>query len=206
MRKRREKLERMGKVVEKKTKKKGRPSLLDLQKRRIQEQNENEQRDNSVLKPRQNHNHAIPTPPRRSSRRNPAADSSSPEDTSIKDEDDEKISSGRGRREKKLKLVVKLLNSSSGDQGGSDSEGEEEDATQNQKKRKIAAIGDRSGFAEIEKVSCSSLGQFRNKRVFFSTQIKNPSAPFLLFLACPRLIFQINCEFVVSLYFRENIR
>lgn len=129
----------MGKVVEKKKKKKGRPSLLDLQKRSLKEQSQSQDTGNSATKQLQNHRTSIHTQLRRSARRN--GDASSPDER-----DREDSSPGQRRREKKLKLVLGLQDSSSCAPGGSDTGAEEDgDAVQNKKKRKITAIGDGSG-------------------------------------------------------------
>ncbi|KAL6217928.1 hypothetical protein ACLB2K_011145 [Fragaria x ananassa] len=126
-----------------KKKKKGRPSLLDLQKRNLKEQQHLLQqfhhRNNSNSAPRSNPN-STPAPPstnhlRRSTRRNPNPDDEDPDD-----------SDGNDGREKKLKLVVKLPKSSanSADSGGSEND-------ESVKKRKINAIGDGSGLAHPTK-------------------------------------------------------
>lgn len=140
----------MGKVVEKKKKKKGRPSLLDLQKRNLREQQQQQQlqlkkKKKKGLKDGNNYNSApiltpnytsaTATPLRRSTRRNP---NHSPEKVS-EGEDDE---SEGNRREKDLKLVLKyqIPNSNASDS--------DENAP---KKRKINAIGGGSGSADCEK-------------------------------------------------------
>ncbi|PRQ25185.1 putative chromatin remodeler Bromodomain family [Rosa chinensis] len=162
----------MGKVVEtKKKKKKGRPSLLDLQKRNIREQQHHLHRtsnnSNSTSAPRSNPIYTPTAPPtttatatanhnqpplRRSTRRNP-----NPDD----DEDDDDDSDGNGgvsdgkRREKKLKLVLKLpkssANSASVNSGGSENDDDDNAASESGKKRKINAIGDGSGLAHPPK-------------------------------------------------------
>lgn len=153
----------MGKVVEKK-KKKGRPSLLDLQKRTLKEQQQQQQqqqlkRDNSAPSSGPNYRTA-PTPLRRSTRRNPNPDGVSPEKLNDydNDDDDDELSSGK-RREKKLKLVLKLpsqrssFNSTSSNSCGSDTVNcEHDNVVSNNKKRKITAIRDRSGSADADKV------------------------------------------------------
>ncbi|ESR35666.1 Bromo domain-containing protein [Citrus sinensis] len=142
----------MGKGVEKKKKKKGRPSLLDLQKRNLREQQQQQQQQLQLKKKKKkglkdgnnynsapiltpNYNSAAATALRRSSRRNP---NPSPEKVS-EGEDDE---SEGNRREKDLKLVLKYQISNS---NASDSD---ENA---HKKRKINAIGGGSGSADCEK-------------------------------------------------------
>ncbi|KAK4757153.1 hypothetical protein SAY87_007280 [Trapa incisa] len=131
----------MGKLVEKKRKKKGRPSLLDLQKRSL-EQKQSQEHENSVPKPSQNYKISTRTPLRRSTRRNPSSDcASSPDDHGREDS-----SPGRRHREKKLNLVLPLPNSSPGnlDESGS-VVAEVDDVRQDQRKRKIAAIDVGSG-------------------------------------------------------------
>ncbi|GAB4838665.1 hypothetical protein Ancab_028209 [Ancistrocladus abbreviatus] len=142
----------MGKVEEKKRKKKkGRPSLLDLQKRSLKQQEVQlqKQQQNQLHKSNrfQNPNpNSTPTPLRRSTRRNPHPDLSPAPSDAGEDEDDHL--SGI-RREKKLKLVLNLPNSSlnSGSvNSGSDSNAEDDNtATNNHKKRKVDAISDGSG-------------------------------------------------------------
>ncbi|CAK9316067.1 unnamed protein product [Citrullus colocynthis] len=160
----------MGKVVERKKRKKGRPSLLDLQKRNLKEQQEQEQQDQ---KQKQNHqtkrinnsttisnpNYASPTPLRRSTRRNPNTDELTPEEVADDHEDAEynEELAGNGR-EKKLKLVLRLhsqkspVNSSSLNSCGSDSNAEGDgNAASINKKRKIGSIGEGSRIQDSEK-------------------------------------------------------
>ncbi|KAL5984367.1 hypothetical protein ACLOJK_018471 [Asimina triloba] len=135
------------KVVEKKRKKKGRPSLLDLQKRSLrlqhqQQQQQPQQHQNQKPKhspsPNPNPNPYLRFPPsnssRRSARRNPSA-----EDDDEDDEDEDSNSNGRKRREKELKFVLRLpppppLIDSRG--AGSDSDGDTA-----VRKRKIEDVG-----------------------------------------------------------------
>ncbi|XP_042985577.1 uncharacterized protein LOC122314219 isoform X1 [Carya illinoinensis] len=149
----------MGKIVERK-KKKGRPSLLDLQKRTLKEQEQQHQlqkrNHDSARHSTPNHSTlpaASPTPLRRSTRRNP--------NTQDDDDDEEDELAGK-RREKKLKLVLRLpsqnspLNSgASPDLCGSDSKAEEVNennaASNSNKKRKINAIGNGSGSLDNPK-------------------------------------------------------
>ncbi|MQM16399.1 hypothetical protein Taro_049352 [Colocasia esculenta] len=141
----------MGKQVEKKRKKKGRPSLLDLQRRslrlqkqqRQQQQQQQQQTKKAASSPSPNPYLRFPagTPARRASRRNP-----SPEP----DGDDDDEEAGGKRREKKLKLVLRLHqgdgdcsrsadgNPSASELSGSESNGE---GGAEPKKRKIDAIG-----------------------------------------------------------------
>ncbi|KAF4363896.1 hypothetical protein G4B88_004196 [Cannabis sativa] len=163
----------MGKIVERKKKKKGRPSLLDLQKRNLREQQQHQiphqtkRITNSV--PHSHHNYknapasSTPNSVRRSTRRNPNPDPESPdaeEEDEDDDEDDEEEEELTGkRREKKLKLVLKLpsnqkssLNSASQNSYASDSNAEEDNAgSVGNKKRKINAIGDGSGLSDSKK-------------------------------------------------------
>ncbi|EEF41474.1 bromodomain-containing protein [Ricinus communis] len=160
----------MGKIMEKrKKKKKGRPSLLDLQKRTLKEQQQRQQQQsqnpniskskNSTLNSSHNYKSATQSL-RRSTRRNPT---SSKEEEEGRDEDDEEeeeeeddavelLINGKKRREKKLKLVLKLPSTSSSppppqnSQADSDSNGSQEDkkTMSLNRKRKINAIGDGS--------------------------------------------------------------
>ncbi|KAL3597767.1 hypothetical protein D5086_009404 [Populus alba] len=153
------------KTVEKMKKKKGRPSLLDLQKRSIKEQQNQQQPQqkkrihhhrhrnvspshssssiSTTTTPNSSQNHKSATtttaPPRRSARRNPTYDDSCRDSS---DDEDIAESNGKRRREKKLKLVLKLpksdTNSTSFNSSGEESNGEEEKNTaSNKKKRKI---------------------------------------------------------------------
>ncbi|CAK7329082.1 unnamed protein product [Dovyalis caffra] len=155
----------MGKMAEKMKKKKGRPSLLDLQKRSLKEQQNQEQQQHQQKKRKHRHRNVSPsvsnssnsittpnssqnpksatttstTPLRRSTRRNPAYDDNSHD--SSDDEDNTELN-GKRRREKKLKLVLKLpksdTNSTSINSSGEESNGEEEKNTgSNKKKRNI---------------------------------------------------------------------
>ncbi|KAG7022766.1 Bromodomain-containing protein 1 [Cucurbita argyrosperma subsp. argyrosperma] len=156
----------MGKVVERKKRKKGRPSLLDLQKRNLkeqQEQEDEEQKRQNHNKPKRidrssaipNPNYASSTPLRRSTRRNPNPDGLSPDDH---DDAEYNQELARNRRERKLKLVLRLhsqkppVNSSSLNSGGSDSnaEGDDNVASAN-KKRKIGSIAEGSRIQDSEK-------------------------------------------------------
>ncbi|XP_077220916.1 uncharacterized protein LOC143854704 [Tasmannia lanceolata] len=157
------------KVAEKKKKKKGRPSLLDLQKRNLREQQQQEKHQSKHhqkrnFNPNPNPNSSLNSH-RRLTRRNPNPDGNSERNEGEEEDDDD--SSGK-RREKKLKLVLRLpprpensppgsspahhhqLRSSRGgsDFGsyGSDSNGEDEETPL--KKRKIdgSALSD-SDFA-----------------------------------------------------------
>ncbi|XP_058098555.1 uncharacterized protein LOC131243319 [Magnolia sinica] len=139
------------KLVEKKKKKKGRPSLLDLQKRslRLQQQQHHppkSQKPNPNTNPNPNPNPYLrfpnPNPSRRSTRRNPSGLDGEEDDEEDEDDDD---SNGKKRREKKLKLVLRLpprpspsLNSRGG--GGSD-DGSDSDGDTPLKKRKIDDVG-----------------------------------------------------------------
>lgn len=144
----------MGKVTEKnkKRKKKGRPSLLDLQKRslRQQQKQQNHQQDRSTTNPYSKPNFINPLasaqisyPGRRSRRRRLNADTISSAQDSIDEEDDE-------RTEKKVKLVVRLPSgnrpvSQNPLSCGSDSNADGETPEAARKKRKIDAIADGSG-------------------------------------------------------------
>ncbi|KAK8936740.1 Transcription factor GTE10 [Platanthera zijinensis] len=109
----------MGKTVEKKRKKKGRPSLLDLQKRslRLQKQHEQQPHLKHNSNPSTNPYARFPNPPadRRPARRNPNPEPDPPslrvrvDDATaavlVEDEEDEPT---ERRKEKKLKLVHHL--------------------------------------------------------------------------------------------------
>ncbi|KAF9676398.1 hypothetical protein SADUNF_Sadunf09G0134400 [Salix dunnii] len=150
-----------GRLVEKTKKKNGRPSLLDLQKRSLNEQlNQQQQKkrdhrhlrnvspslsnsSNSTTTPNSSQIHKAATSTaaalRRSTRRNPTHDDSY--QASSDDEDNTELN-GKRHREKKLKLVLQLpksdTNSTSLNSTGEESNGEEEKNTgSNEKKRKI---------------------------------------------------------------------
>ncbi|KAL4384699.1 hypothetical protein GQ457_15G012580 [Hibiscus cannabinus] len=165
----------MGKVVEKrKKKKKGRPSLLDLQKRNLKEQNQSQH--NTTPLTTLNHHSATATPSRRSTRRHP--DHSSVDDDDDEDEDEqdnaeeeeqqeleqeEEELAGKKRREKKMKLVLKLPSSQqnsplNSESRGSDSNLEESKAGSAHKKRKINPIGDGFGISDSRKEDKSVSG------------------------------------------------
>ncbi|KAF5745815.1 bromodomain-containing protein [Tripterygium wilfordii] len=144
----------MGKVVEKR-KKKGRPSLMDIQNRALkerQQQQQPEKRSNSSAhNSSSNCKSSTTVPLRRSTRRHP--------NVSPERDNGEELSRGK-RREKKMKLVLKLPTSQNSprDSGDSDTElnAEDEDdnhdlAASNQKELKIKAIGDGSGIEECDK-------------------------------------------------------
>lgn len=157
----------MGKVVEtKKKKKKGRPSLLDLQKRSIKQQEHlqqqhHQQRRNSnpYAKPNFNSSSVTANQIRRSTRRVPNHDGISGPSDNTEDggEDDDELKGNR--REKKLKFVLRLpsqrssLNSTSLNSSsyGSDSNAEDDHGATNHKKRQINAIRDGSGIRGAEK-------------------------------------------------------
>ncbi|KAF8410647.1 hypothetical protein HHK36_003179 [Tetracentron sinense] len=155
-----------GKVVERK-KKKGRPSLLDLQKRNLRQQDEQHQKQQNKrnFNPYSNPNFtnpiiSNPNPNRRITRRNANSDGISAASQTIEDNDDDD-ENGK-QREKKLKLVLRLplheqqrssvnspsLNSRSYD---SDSNAEDENGETPHKRQKINAVGDGSGHVDGEK-------------------------------------------------------
>uniref|UniRef100_A0A7N0UNC0 Bromo domain-containing protein n=1 Tax=Kalanchoe fedtschenkoi TaxID=63787 RepID=A0A7N0UNC0_KALFE len=149
----------MGKIVERK-KKKGRPSLLDLQKRRIKEQAELEHQ----LQPhhqKPNPNPSTPLTSRRSTRRKPLPD---PSDYDDEDDDEEQSVRTRRQRKKVGRSSVRRGNSDSdGEEEVDEEEEEEEDVGRILKKRKINAIADGSGSAEIRKVEkIASVGIISN--------------------------------------------
>ncbi|KAK9135682.1 hypothetical protein Syun_015012 [Stephania yunnanensis] len=154
----------MGKIVEgKKKKKKGRPSLLDLQKRKIREQQElqqqqqqqQQQRNQNQKKHKPNPNPS-PNPTRRSTRRNPNPDAIQPNDEQEEDEDAEDdeddghggAESSAKRREKKLKLVLRFPPHQQRSASSLNSNSEDENGEGPVKRRKINVVGDRSGFGD----------------------------------------------------------
>ncbi|KAJ4962692.1 hypothetical protein NE237_022631 [Protea cynaroides] len=166
----------MGKVVETKKKKKGRPSLLDLQKRSLrQQQQQQQQKRNPNSNPYSNsiyRNPVVPNPipnpnpNRRFTRRNSypdgiteaASEGADAGDDDDNDEDDD--DSNNKRREKKLKFVLRLpsnqqhrsLNSSLNSASyGSDSNAEDENSETPHRKRRINANCDGSGPRDAEK-------------------------------------------------------
>ncbi|KAK9129227.1 hypothetical protein Sjap_009714 [Stephania japonica] len=145
----------MEKIVEtKKRRKKGRPSLLDLQKRKLQQQQQQQQqqlqqqRINRNSNPNPNPNPSpspSPNPNRRFTRRNPTSDGSDSE--------------GDGR-EKKLKFVLRLPQQNQDSQFlnwdlyGSDSNADDDGGGAPKKKRKINAAA-RHGKGEERQDSTS---------------------------------------------------
>ncbi|KAG9442964.1 hypothetical protein H6P81_018818 [Aristolochia fimbriata] len=162
----------MGKVVEKKKKKKGRPSLLDLQKRSLRQQQEQqlEQLGKNPNSDTGKPNSQNPNPPthRRHTRRNPNPEAvgdgrNGDEDDDDDDDDDDDEENNGKRREKKLTLVLRLPQKAdnsqsagrSGSEAGDDSDGDEDENGETPlKRRKINAVGvvDGSGeFSETER-------------------------------------------------------
>ncbi|KAL0560900.1 hypothetical protein IC582_001317 [Cucumis melo] len=157
----------MGKVVERKKRKKGRPSLLDLQKRNLKEQQQEQQHQQHQTKRINNNsspsisnpNYASSTPLRRSTRRNPNSEDLTPDNLTDNHPDAEYNHQLAGsRREKKLKLVLRLhsqkspVNSSSLNSCGSDSNAEGDgNAASISKKRKIGSIAEGSRIQDSEK-------------------------------------------------------
>ncbi|OVA19576.1 Bromodomain [Macleaya cordata] len=169
----------MGKIVEKKKKKKGRPSLLDLQKRNLREQQKQQEKRNPNPTPKPNPNpysnsylkipivpspNPNPNPNRRSTRRNPNPDgiTSNLDGEEENDYDDGEDSNGK-RREKQLNHVLRLppnqlnqrssVNSPSlqSDSYTYNSNGEDENGETPLKKQKINAVSDRSAQNNSEK-------------------------------------------------------
>lgn len=174
----------MGRIVEKK-KKKGRPSLLDLQKRSLKQQqqqfrkttinNNNKTPNSKIQNPSPNFSSAGV---RRSTRRNPNPNS---------DPEDEPPSTGKRREKKKRKLVnLKLPNEDHHDDDDEDDDdeneeelhsdevrensGSDDDASpgSNLRKRKIDSISNGSGVPEIHKGEKHSSGVATTKQA--STQ------------------------------------
>ncbi|KAK9033872.1 hypothetical protein V6N11_050054 [Hibiscus sabdariffa] len=155
----------MGKLLEKtkkQKKKRGRSSLLDLQKRnQLQSQHHIKGNDSTPLSPL-NYDSATATPPRRSSRRHPIHSSGDIDDDDQGEDGDEEEQEEEGelarkkRREKKMKLVLKLPSSqqkspANSESRGSDSDPEDANTGSTHKKRKINSIGDGSGIADSRK-------------------------------------------------------
>nr|CAD1821254.1 unnamed protein product [Ananas comosus var. bracteatus] len=100
-------------VETKRKKKKGRPSLLDLQKRNLRLQKLQSQNPSPDPKPAAaaaNPHLRFSAPSRRPTRRNPNPDPAAEEDEEEEDEEDEEEEEGEdgGRREKKLRFVLRL--------------------------------------------------------------------------------------------------
>ncbi|KAL6963592.1 hypothetical protein U1Q18_034603 [Sarracenia purpurea var. burkii] len=178
----------MGKIVERRKKKKGRPSLLDLQNRIFKKQQHQEYHQSQ---PKRTPNPSLKTcrvdsnPSRRSTRQIPNSDGVSPvlENTEVVGDEDDELSATR--REKKLKLVLKLpfqrssLNHTSlkYDSYNSESNTEDDVAARNRKKRKINAIGDGSGWGHSEKEE-RNVSPSKHTKVLQGTQLnKGPSDP-----------------------------
>ncbi|KAG1362671.1 cat eye syndrome critical region protein 2 [Cocos nucifera] len=152
-------------AAEKKRKKKGRPSLLDLQKRSLRlqkQQQEKEKSNNRNPNPNPNSNPYLRFPSssssRRITRRNPhpeAAEPQPPRDAAAAEDDEEEAeSSGGKRREKKLKLVLHLPPGRSGNSNsGSDSDGDAGGAAR--RKRKIDAVGSHGDRDKAERHNSS---------------------------------------------------
>ncbi|KAK6946540.1 Bromodomain [Dillenia turbinata] len=185
----------MGRIVEKKKKKKGRPSLLDLQKRTLKEQQQQQEllqkqkQKQQLQKPNPNPN-SNSNPLRRSTRRNPNPDEINENATT--DGDDELSCASGKRREKKLKLVLKLPQnqqhtSGSANSGSLDTNIDDEDGSTNPKKRKINAIGDGSSRAETEKeekpiLSSNSAIGVQGTRLDLGPSTPLPDKKLLLFI------------------------
>ncbi|PIA56844.1 hypothetical protein AQUCO_00700890v1 [Aquilegia coerulea] len=160
----------MGKIVEKK-KKKGRPSLLDIQKRNLREQQQQQQQQNrkhqtNPIIPNSNSNPNFINSSnsdlnRRFTRQNPKLDEITDKSVSIVAGEDDEFDSNQKKKEKKLqKVVLKVhsqlnrssINSSSLNSklssNGSDSIVESDNSL---KKRKINAIDGRSGYEDSQK-------------------------------------------------------
>ncbi|TYJ03228.1 hypothetical protein E1A91_A12G014200v1 [Gossypium mustelinum] len=160
----------MSKIVEKKQKKKkGRPSLLDLQKRNLKEQQQNQhntKRNDSTPQFTLNYDSATATSLRRSTRRHRNNDDDDEEDDADEEEEQELGEhelARKKRREKKMKLVLKLPSSQqkspvNSESRGSDSNREDSNAGLSHKKRKINSIGDGSGIADSKKEDKSVSG------------------------------------------------
>ncbi|KAF5191712.1 Bromodomain-containing protein [Thalictrum thalictroides] len=152
----------MGKIVEKKKKKKGRPSLLDIQKRNLREQQQNQRQTNPFPNSNSNPNFTNSPnsdPNRRFTRQNLKLDEiTKSSDSIVAGEDDEFDSNGKKKENKLQKVVLKVnsqrssLNSpslnSQFSSNGSDSIAEGDNSL---KKRKINAIDGRSVYEDTQK-------------------------------------------------------
>ncbi|XP_020576744.1 uncharacterized protein LOC110022245 isoform X2 [Phalaenopsis equestris] len=140
----------MGRPVEKKRKKKGRPSLLDLQKRSLRLQKQEEQQQQQKRNPNPSFNpyarfHNPPAVRLAHRSRNPDPVPPSPEDdvddasleASLEDDEDEDEPAER-RKEKKLKLVLQLPHPDANSSDAACFASESDGATTN--KRKIDAV------------------------------------------------------------------
>ncbi|OAY69483.1 Bromodomain-containing protein 1 [Ananas comosus] len=149
------------KPVEKKRKKKGRPSLLDIQKRSLRLQKQQQQQEQHKRNPNPNPNpspspspnpnpnpylrfphHSSSSAGRRATRRNPNPDPPDAPDPGAADdeEDDDEAGSSGKRREKKLKLVLRLPTRSAPNSAPS---GSDSDPGSSLRKRKTPGEGDR---------------------------------------------------------------
>ncbi|XP_022744065.1 uncharacterized protein LOC111295001 [Durio zibethinus] len=161
----------MGKIVEKKRKKKGRPSLLDLHKRNLKEQEQQQQQNRNQQNSKRNvsapqitpnYDSTTATPLRRSTRRNPNYSLKNNNEEDDNEEEEEELA-GKERREKKLKRVLKLLSSQQKSPVNSESRGpdfnlEESNVRSSYKKRKINSMGHGSEIADSKKEEKSVSG------------------------------------------------
>ncbi|XP_010935294.1 uncharacterized protein [Elaeis guineensis] len=141
-------------VEPKRRKKKGRPSLLDLQKRSLRLQQQQEQKKNPNPNPNPNPYLRFPASSysstgRRASRRNPNPDPGADADAASDDDEDDDDSTGR-RREKKLRFVLRIPAHGANSVSGSDTDG----AAAGARKRKIDEVAaDRD---EVERQNSAS--------------------------------------------------
>ncbi|XP_008798221.1 bromodomain-containing protein DDB_G0270170-like [Phoenix dactylifera] len=139
-------------VEPKRRKKKGRPSLLDLQKRSLRLQHQQEQKKNPNPNPNPNPYLRFPassysSPGRRATRRNLSPDPGADANAAPDDDEDDDDSTGR-RKEKKLRFVLRIP--AHGANSASDSDG----AAAGARKRKIdALVADRD---ELERRNSAS--------------------------------------------------
>ena len=168
----------MGKVAEMKKKKKGRPSLLDLQKRSLKEQEQRQQPQNPNSKNPNFPNPNFDSTARRSTRRGAKQDEISPAPywiDGVGDDDDE-------RKEKKLKLLRRLSPTHPQNPGslpnsvslhsvpyGSNSNADVENPEASFNKRKINAAGDGSGQTTAEKVNNIDIFYLKLYRSLFAS-------------------------------------
>ena len=152
----------MGKPVEKKRKKKGRPSLLDLQKRslRLQKiQEDQRQPRNPSPNPYIRFPNSVPT--RRNTRRTGDAEEDGEDDEDDEEEEEEEEDGNGKRREKKLKLVLRLhqnngttrsedLQEGNSDSDSSGSEPKNDEDAPRKEKTIDAVVSDGSALEKVE--------------------------------------------------------
>ncbi|KAG1361075.1 cat eye syndrome critical region protein 2 [Cocos nucifera] len=148
-------------VEPKRRKKKGRPSLLDLQKRSLRLQQQQARKKNPNPNPNPNPYLRFPASSysstgRRATRRNPNPDPGADADAAPDDDEDDDDSTGR-RREKKLRFVLRIPAHGANSVSGSDTDG----AAAGARKRKIDEVAaDRD---EVERQNSASKATDRSQ-------------------------------------------